>query len=267
MQRRHPRLGEPDHPADLGEGQTLVVVEAEDQPLALGQRPDRQPQPSANLICLDRRCRCVLGIAVDGNRFETGSDRAVERPDRRGRHLGQPALQLLGRHPEGLGQLSVSRGATIAMLELGERRLDAARMRAHRARHPVELSQAVVDRTADPRPGEGLELDPLIGIEPLDRVDQTEHPIGDEVTRIDRGRQTRADTTGDELHQRRVVDDEMVARGGLPTAQPPIPVHRQLISRIHHPRPSPRRERRWGWRRWRGWRRRWTGHARGWESR
>jgi hypothetical protein len=65
------------------------------------------------------------------------------------------------------------------------------------------------------RGGERLELDAAPRVEPLDRVDEAEHPGADEVARIDARRQAGADTTGDELHQRRVVHDEVLARGGL----------------------------------------------------
>ena len=52
---------------------------------------------------------------------------------------------------------------------------------------------------------------PRCGIEPLDGVDQPEHPGADEVARVDARRETGADAAGDELDERGVRDDEVVS--------------------------------------------------------
>ncbi len=100
------------------------------------------------------------------------------------------------------GQLFVGRCPTLLVFDLRDRLLDTAGTAADRSRHPVELAQTVVDRTADTRHGKRLELDPAFGIEPLDRVDQAEHTRADEISRVDTRGQAGADTAGDELHQR-----------------------------------------------------------------
>ena len=79
--------------------------------------------------------------------------------------------------------------ATEPVLEFGERPLDLAGAAAHRARHPVELAQPVVDRAPDAWHGERLELDPALGIEPFDGIDQAEHAGADQIARVDAARQ------------------------------------------------------------------------------
>ena len=54
-------------------------------------------------------------------------------------------------------------------------------------------------------------LTPAIGVEALDGVDQAEHAGADQVAGVDAVGQTGADTAGDELDQRRVVHDQVVA--------------------------------------------------------
>ena len=98
----------------------------------------------------------------------------------------------------------------------------------HRPRHPVELAQPVVDRPADPRRGERLELHAALRIEALDGVDQPEHPGADQVARVDARRQPGADTTGDELDERRVRDDQVVAGRRAAPLEPAVPLHGQI---------------------------------------
>ena len=132
------------------------------------------------------------------------------------------------RDVEVLGELFVGRATTETVLELGERPLDAARPAAHRSRHPVELAEPVVHRTADARHGERLELHATLGIETFDGVDQAEHARADEVARVDARRQAGTHTTGDELDQRRVVDDQVLASGRVLAVQPPRPLHLEV---------------------------------------
>ena len=90
------------------------------------------------------------------------------------------------------GQLGLARGALQLVLELGLGRLDFAGARADRARHPVERAQLVDDRAADPGHREGLELDPALGLEALDRADQAHQAVGDQVGVVDVRGQARA---------------------------------------------------------------------------
>jgi hypothetical protein len=106
------------------------------------------------------------------------------------------------------GNFFFVRGTTECVLEVGDRVLHRARPRANRTGHPVERPQAVEDRTADARHGVRLELHAMIGIEFVDCVHQPEHARAHEIGRVDRLRQTGAETAGHELHETRVVDDE-----------------------------------------------------------
>ena len=104
--------------------------------------------------------------------------------------------------------------------------LDVARSRANRSRHPVERAELVDDRPLDPRHREGLELDLTLEVEPLDRPDQAEQPVRDQVPLLDVRRQPRCHPPGDELDQRRVGDHEPLP-GALVTvllvAPPKVP--------------------------------------------
>ena len=55
-------------------------------------------------------------------------------------------------------------------------------------------------------------MKPAAGIELVDRVDEPEDPVAHEVGLLDVLRQTGGDPTGDELHERRVVEDQPLAR-------------------------------------------------------
>ena len=58
-----------------------------------------------------------------------------------------------------------------------------------------------------------LELDRALDVELLDRVDETEDPVGHEVGLLDVRRQADADPAGDVFDERRVVQDQALARG------------------------------------------------------
>ena len=107
--------------------------------------------------------------------------------------------------PTLLGDLLVARRAAELRLELADRALDLARAGPHGARHPVERAQLVDDRAADPGDRVRLELDVAVGVEALDRADQAEQPVRDEVAVVDVRRQARPEPAGDVLHERRVA--------------------------------------------------------------
>ncbi len=117
-------------------------------------------------------------------------------------------------------------------LELGDRAFDLSRPRPHRARHPVERAELVDDRALDPTDRIGLELDLPVGIEPLDRADQPEETVRDEILLVDVRRERRADAPRGELDERRVRQDQPVAQ--LLVAGTPVflPERMRLASRL-----------------------------------
>ena len=135
----------------------------------------------------------------------------VERGDRGVRDLQQRLLELVDGHAELGGHLLVGRCALQLVLELGVGLLDLAGAGAHGARHPVERAQLVDDRALDARDRVGLELDLALGLEALDRADQADEPVGDEVGLLDVRGQARRHAARDVLDQRRVGDDEPLA--------------------------------------------------------
>jgi hypothetical protein len=110
-------------------------------------------------------------------------------------------------------------------LEGGVRLLDLAGLVADRARDPVDRAQLVDDRALDAADRVGLELDRALEVELLDRVDEPEDAVRDEVGLLDVRRQAHADAAGDVLHERRVVQDQ-------PLAQPLLPRHLVLAPEL-----------------------------------
>ena len=76
-------------------------------------------------------------------------------------------------------------------------------------------AQLVDDRAADPVDGVRLELDLALEVELLDRVDEPEDAVRDEVGLLDVRRQTHTHAAGDVLDERRVVKDQPLAQGLL----------------------------------------------------
>ena len=108
--------------------------------------------------------------------------------------------------------LLVGRRPVQLVLELAVDALDLAGAGAHRARHPVQRAQLVDDRALDAGDRVGLELDLAVEVEALDRVDQADQAVGDEVGLLDVRGQAGRHAAGDVLDQRRVGDDELLAR-------------------------------------------------------
>ena len=121
-------------------------------------------------------------------------------------------MQVVERDAHLVGDLGLGRRAVQLGLERGVRALDLAGLVADRARDPVDRAQLVDDRAADPADRVGLELDGALEVELLDRVDQPEDAVRDEVGLLDVRRQADADPAGDVLDQRRVVQDQPLAQ-------------------------------------------------------
>src|SRR3954469_957782 len=182
----NPRLGDAEDLADLPQREVLVVVERDDEALALGEGLDRVRETVLDLG------RLRLGLGVDRirvvNRVEHRDlaatalrvrerPQVVERQHRGVRDLEESAVELLDFHLELRGHLLVGGRALELGLELGVRLLEVASASADRPRHPVEGAELVDDRALHAGDGEGLELDLAVEIEALDRPDQAQQPV------------------------------------------------------------------------------------------
>src|SRR4051794_13610630 len=212
------RLRDPEDLADLPQGQVLVVVEGDHELLALGQRGDRVRQAVLELGGAEQLLRVgrigVVERVEQGDLVARGvrhGPQLVERDDRGVGDLHQALLELLDRDAELLGHLLVGGRPVQAVLELAVDALDLAGTGADGARHPVERAQLVDDRALDARDRVGLELDLALGVEALDRVDQADEAVGDEVGLLDVRRQAGGHAAGHVLDQRRVGHDELLA--------------------------------------------------------
>ena len=96
-------------------------------------------------------------------------------------------------------------------LELGHRALDVTGSGSHGPRHPVHRAELVDDRSLDARDRVRLELDVAAGVVALDRSDQTEETVGDQVALLDVRRETAPQAARHVLDQRCVREDEAVA--------------------------------------------------------
>src|SRR5581483_9688226 len=212
------RLRHPEHLPDLAQRQLLVVVERDHELLALGQPRDRVAEDLAQLGLIEHVRRAdalgVLDRVEERDLVALVRDRPelVERGDRGAGDVGERVLELVDGDPDPDGDLLVGRGAAELRLEGGDRALDLAGARADRARHPVEGPQLVDDRAADPRDRVRLELDVAVGVVALDRADQAEEAVRDEVALVDVRRQARPEPARDVLHERRVHHDQLVAQ-------------------------------------------------------
>ena len=148
--------------------------------------------------------------------------------------LAEAVLELLLGDPELLRDLLVGRRAAELRLELADRALDVAGAGADGARHPVHRAQLVDDLPLDPRDRVRLELHVARRVVALDRADQAEEAVRDEVALVDVGRQPGAEPPGDVLDERRVGEDQPVAEllvAGLPEFEPQLWVSSALATR------------------------------------
>src|SRR5215208_6487270 len=219
VQLRDARLGHAEHLADLPQREVLVVVEGHDELLALRQPRDRVRQAVLHLGRVHLHGRVErLGVLdrVQERDLVTGCVRdgpeLVERHHRGVGDAHQRLLELLDRHLELVGHLLVCGRPMQLVLELRVRTLDLPGLRAHRAGHPVERAQLVDDRALDARDGERLELDLALGLEALDRGDQAEQTVGDQVRLLHMGGQAAGHPAGYVLDERRVREHESLAR-------------------------------------------------------
>ena len=201
VQLRDARLGDAEHLADLAQGQLLVVVERDDELLALGQARDRLAERLAELGL--RRARpagsgpSVSSIVSSSETWSPPSPETVQSSSSAAIDEREISVRLSSSSSTvipTLAAISSSSGARPSFDSSSrDRALDLARAGAHRARHPVERAQLVDDRALDPRDRVGLELDVAGRVEALDRADQAEQAVRDEVALVDVRRQPAAE--------------------------------------------------------------------------
>ena len=90
----------------------------------------------------------------------------------------------------------------MGMFELGDGRLDPPQLAPQAARQPVVLAQSVEHRAADALRRVGLELRAETFLVAVNRVEQAEHAVLNEIVELDIGRQAGHQVIGDPLHQR-----------------------------------------------------------------
>src|SRR3954454_4572607 len=202
------RLGHAEDLADLSERQVFVVVEGDHELLALRQGGDGVGQPVLELgrrehLLRIRRVRVVERVeqahGVAGG--VAHGPQLVERDHGRVGDLDEDLLELLDRHLQLACHLLVGRRPVQPVLELRVDLLDLPRPRAHRPGNPVQRTQLVDDRALDPRDRVRLELDLTLELEALDRVDQADQPVRDEIGVFDVRGKTGGHPAGDVLHE------------------------------------------------------------------
>src|SRR3954451_24462910 len=219
VELRNSRFRDAEDLADLAERQVLVVVEGHDELLALGQSRDGVREAVLHLGGVHRGRRIDRVRVLDRvEQRDLVAGRVRERPqlveshDRAVRDAGERLLKLLDRHLELRGHLGVGRRAVELVLELRVRLLDLSSSRTHAAPCPVDRPQQVEDRAPDARHREGLELDLARGVEALDRRDQAEQAVRDEVGLLDVRGQAGRHPSGHVLHERGERQHELLPR-------------------------------------------------------
>ena len=213
----HPALGDAEDVADLGEGQTVVVVHHQHGPLPLGHAVDGRDQRLLGLLGLEGVDR-PAGAVREGlaERRALGAVAAtqhlVERHHADGRDLAQSLVEVADAHLELGRDLGLVGRTPQRRLQMGERLLDRTGLGAHRAGHPVDGAELVDDRALDARNGVRLEPQVAVELETLDRVDQPDDAVADEILLVEVPWQPGQHTAGDVLHERRVVDDQLVSQ-------------------------------------------------------
>src|SRR3954470_903538 len=203
------RLGHAEHLADLPQRQILVVVEGDHELLALRQGGDRVGQPVLELGRRQHLLR-VRGVGIV-QRVEQAHGVAggvrhgpqlVERDHGGVGDLHEDLLELLDRDLQLARHLLVGRRPVQPVLELRVDLLDLPRPRPDGPRHPVECAQLVDDRALDAGDRVRLELDLALELEALDRVDEADQPVGDEIGLFDVRGQAGRHPAGHVLDQR-----------------------------------------------------------------
>ena len=126
-----------------------------------------------------------------------------------------------------LGEIGQRRlGAQLAA-QLFARGLELAADAADAAR-PRVAAQRVDHRAAHAPLGKGLELDAAVLVEPVRRVDETEHAVLHEVAEVDRVRHRRRHAPGERFDERQTRDDSfllMIRQRRALHCDPPDPGH------------------------------------------
>jgi len=188
VQLRDARLVDPDLGADLLHGDLAEVVHPDDPLLAGRKRPDGGPHALADfLMRVELVGQRRFGRLQHGRQLSLLDVLAGEqrrgRLDRVDAHDRAPEAGLVV--PDARRQVGQRRVASRLAAKLLARRFELAAHAAHPAR-PGVLPERVDHRPADAALGEGLELDAAALVEAVRRVDETQHPVLDEIAQIDR---------------------------------------------------------------------------------
>ncbi len=228
-------LGDTEHLADLAQGEVLDVEQDGDLALAAPKRGERAAEVLLGLR-LGGLVQRIGRVVVAGEHVDALDARAVvgehERVQRR--HVGgdQVALagdEFVGGHIQRVGQLAVGRRAAVDRAELGLHAAHITLPAAQRAGRPVAAAELVDDGAMDPRPGELLERRALLGVVAIERLDQRLEAGGDEVVDLAAGGQFADLAVHDELHERRVGQDEAIAQALITAGLVLVPeLHRVL---------------------------------------
>ena len=206
VQLRDARLRDADHLADLAEGELLVVVERDDELLALRQAGDRLAERLAHLGLLERELGIgfllVLDRVDEGDRSplpegdQSSSSAAIEEREISERLLSSSAVVIptfAAISSSVGGRCSCRSSSTIA------RSISRARVRPSAVPSPASGAR----RSSHPRCADRIRLvlDLAVGVEALDRADEADSSRRRDPARR-HGRAACAEAPGDELDER-----------------------------------------------------------------
>ena len=219
VELRDARLGHAEHLADLAQRQLLVVVERDDELLALGQARDRLAERLAHLGLRRARAagrgRCVSSIVSISATWSPPPDarpQLVERRDRRAGDLGQARPRARRSViPSFVGDLLVGRRALqLRSSSAIARSISRARARTERGTQSSERSSSMIAplmraiayvSNLMSRSGSKRSIAPIRPSSPYETRSPSSTCAG----------RPAAEPAGDELDERRVREDQAVA--------------------------------------------------------
>ena len=139
------------------------------------------------------------------------------------RQTAQPLGELLVGDSQLDGDLLVGGSAFELVTQLGDGLLDLSSLVADGSWHPVLSAQSVEDRPLDARHRERLELPAERGIEPIHGIHQSEHAGAHQLSGVHSGGQSGGHTTGHELHERRIMNDQLITGSFVALLDPTHP--------------------------------------------
>ena len=211
-------FGDVEQRGDLSLGQFLLVVEGEEELIAIGQRLDRGAEFTHAVVALGAGGN-ICGARVGQLRLQVsvvlvvGVEQLVE-ADRDPGGVGDDRVVAVKAEAERLGDLLLFRLPPQLLAQGFGRLVQLTLVRTDGTRETIGTAQLVEHGAADAADGVGLELDAEGGVEASDGLDQADGAGRDHVVVVHDRRRDDGEASENVLDERRVLQDQRVAQRG-----------------------------------------------------